>query len=335
MLGLGRRWALLVTLMGLACRVESTPAVEPEPEGEATTQPAGTDIVPELGPLQVAVTVDDLPAHGASVAGLEPLEIHQRLLAAFEAHGMTQVYGFINADKLEHTPELRAPLEAWVDAGHPLGNHTYRHSSLRETDLPTFYRDIADNEPILEALALGGQRTPTFRYPYLLEGMSRDDTLAIREHLAERGYRVAPVTIDFYDWAFNGAFARCTAAGDTRAVEAIRSTFLEHAIEMLAWSDAASQALYGRRIPQVLLLHVGAIDAVLIEDLLTAMEAQGVEWISLDAALADSAYDETYVHEGRNQGTLLDQKIDTEGGDHPPRHVHPRSLLEAMCLTPE
>ena len=322
-------------LTGLACRVESNPAVQPEPQAEGTTtQPAGTESVLDLEPLRVAITVDDLPAHGPPVAGLGPLEIHQRLLVAFEAHGMTQVYGFINADKLEHAPELRAPLEAWIDAGHPLGNHTYRHSSLRETDLATYYADIADNEPILESLALDGERTPTFRYPFLLEGMSRADTIAIRAHLARRGYRVAPVTIDFYDWAFNAAFSRCTAVGDAQAVEAIRAAFIEHALEMLAWSDAAALALYGRRIPHVLLLHVGAIDALLIEELLSAMEAQGVEWVSLDAALDDPAYGETYVREGRNQGTMLDQKIDTEGGDYPPRHVHPRVLLDAMCQTP-
>ena len=334
MLSLGRRLALLGAVAGLACRVEPAPVVEPAPAIAPTAQPAGTDGTPALAPLQVAVTVDDLPAHGPEVDGLNPLEIHRRLLAAFEAHDIDQVYGFINADKLEHTPELRAPLEAWVEAGHPLGNHTYRHSSLRETDLATYYRDIADNEPVLEALLPTGQRTPTFRYPYLLEGMSREDTAAIRDHLAERGYRIAPVTIDFYDWAFNAAFARCTALGDTRAVDAIRTAFIEHALEMLAWSDAAAQALYGRRIPHVLLLHVGAIDALLIEDLLEALEAAGVEWVPLDVALSDPAYDETYVQEGRTQGTHLDQKIDAEGGEYPPRHVHPRKLLDAMCLTP-
>ena len=285
----------------------------------------------ELGPLQVAITVDDLPAHGPRVDGLTWLAIHERLLEAFASHRVPQVYGFINADKMDHTPELREPLEAWVAAGHPLGNHTYSHPSLREIELDAYFADIARNEPVLDALALDGRRNPTFRYPYLLEGMSREDTIAIREHLDERGYRTAPVTIDFYDWAFNAAFARCTAAENERAVKAIEKTYLAHALEMLAWSDAAAQALYGRRIPHVLLIHSGAINAGLIEPLLEAMEAAGVEWVSLDAALADPAYAETFVHEGRNQGTLLDQKIDTEGAEHPPRHTHPRALLESMC----
>ncbi|MCR9162547.1 MAG: polysaccharide deacetylase family protein [Nannocystaceae bacterium] len=323
-----RRSLLFATVL-IACR-PSAAHDAPAPPVEATE--LSVDRGPsELDPLQVAITVDDLPAHGPTIDGLTRLAVHQALLAAFASHEVPQVYGFVNAQSLERAPELRAPLEAWVAAGHPLGNHTYSHPSLREIGLDDYFADIAQNEPTLDALAPGGVRTPTFRYPYLLEGMSREDTLAIRAHLDERGYRDAPVTIDFYDWAFNAAFARCTAAGNSRAVQAIEKTYMAHAMEMLAWSDAAAQALYGRRIPHVLLIHAGAINAGLIEPLLDAMEAEGVEWISLDDALADPVYAETYVHEGRNQGTLLDQKIDTEGGEHPPRHTHPRALLEAMC----
>lgn len=287
----------------------------------------------EVGPLQVAITVDDLPAHGPRVDGLTWLEVHQQLLDAFSSHEVPQVYGFINADKMDHDPRLRAALKAWTAAGHPLGNHTYSHPSLREVGLDAYFADIAKNEPALDSLALNGQRTPTFRYPFLLEGMSREDTIAIRDHLDQRGYRTAPVTIDFYDWAFNAAYARCTEARDERAVKAIEKTYMIHALEMLAWSDAAAQALYGRRIPHVLLIHSGAINARMIEPLLDAMEGAGVEWVSLDDALADPVDADTYVRDGRNQGTLLDQKIDTEGVEHPPRHMHPRALLEAMCTT--
>ncbi len=330
---------LAIGLHSLAggCRASSAPPQAPcetdvqvapaSPRPDVGTSEEGAQ---DLGPLQVAITVDDLPAHGPSVEGLDGLTIHQRLLAAFAAHDVPQVYGFINAEKIEGRPELRAALEAWVEAGHPLGNHTYSHPSLREIGLQAYFEDIAANEPLLDELA-SGQRTPTFRYPFLLEGMSEEDTKKIRAHLDERGYRVADVTIDFYDWAFNPPYARCTKLGDKAALEALRKTFVEHALEMLAWSDAAAQDLYGRRIPQVLLLHAGAFDAEMIEPLLGAMEQRGVEWVSLDDALADPAYSTRYVHEGRNQGTLLDQKIETVGGPHPPWNLHPRALLEVLC----
>lgn len=298
--------------------------------------PAVEPVIPPTapGPLQVAITVDDLPAHGPAVPGLSGVEIHRALLSAFEAHSVPQVYGFVNAAKLDGAPELRAALEAWTAAGHPLANHTYSHLSLRKVGLRAYFRDIAANEPLLERMALEGHRVPTFRYPFLLEGMSRADTVAIREHLDQRGYRIAPVTIDFFDWAFNPPYARCLAIGDRTAIKALRATFIDHAIEMLEWSDAAALDLYGRRIPHVLLLHAGAFDAEMIEPLLKAMEEHAVEWVSLDKALADPAYAERHTVEGRNQGTQLDQKINAEDAAHPPWNRHPRELLQALCPEP-
>ncbi|MEM6294939.1 MAG: polysaccharide deacetylase family protein, partial [Myxococcota bacterium] len=261
-------------------------------------------------------------------------DVHKRLLAAFAAHDVPQVYGFVNAQKLEGSPELRAALEAWTAAGHPLGNHTFTHPSLRSTSVADYYDDIAKNEPLLDELALGGTRVPTFRYPFLLEGMTRQDTLAIRDHLTERGYRIAPVTIDFYDWAFNPPYARCVEQNNEAAIEALRKTFLSHALEMLDWADAAAIDLYGRRVPHVLLLHSGAFGAEMIEPLLVAMEARGVEWVSLDTALADPIYAELPVHDGRNQGTLLEQVIDAGGAPHPPWNGHPDALLAVLCSKP-
>lgn len=329
----------------LGCEPEQTPNAAPSASTPPTaTPPVATAPSPtspvkrapppqEPEPLQVAITVDDLPAHGPAVPGLSAVELHQALLTAFAAHEVPQVYGFLNAGKLKGAPELRAALEAWTAAGHPLGNHTYDHPSLRKTDLDTYFRDIEANEPLLDELALKGHRVPTFRYPFLLEGMSREDTNSIRAYLDKRGYRNAPVTIDFYDWAFNPPYARCRAIADKKALAALRKTFLDHAIEMLEWSDAAAQDLYGRRIPHVLLLHAGAFDAQMIEPLLQTMEDHGVQWVSLDEALADPVYAERHIVEGRNQGTLLDQKIDAEAAPHPPWNRHPRALLEALCPT--
>ncbi len=336
--------SLLVLAAGFAASAAScaTPARPPEPPAEttpvtpSTPPPATTTAAPEAakGPLQVAITVDDLPRHGPPVRGVTDLEIHRRLLTAFAAHDVPQVYGFVNAQKLEAAPELRSALEAWTEAGHPLGNHTFTHPSLRAMSVDDFYVDIAKNEPLLDELALDGRRVPTFRYPFLLEGMTRQDTLDIRAHLLERGYRIAPVTIDFYDWAFNPPYARCVAQNNEAAIEALRETFLLHALEMLDWADAAALDLYGRRVPHVMLLHSGSFAAEMIEPLLVAMEKRGVRWVPLDTALADPIYADLPVHDGRNQGTLLDMAIDAGGAPHPPWNMHPDALLAVLCTNP-
>ncbi len=326
-------WFALVTVLAGGCAAPSSsdrPAVPlaetppPEPAPPPKSQPR----------LQVAITVDDLPAHGPVPPGVDRLELHQRLLAAFEAHHVPRVYGFVNGRGVAEHEDRRAALDAWVAAGHPLGNHTFSHPRLQDVGLDAYLHDIAANEALLAGLMADAPVEPTFRYPFLLEGTDRASTLAIRAHLHSQGYRVAPATIDFYDWAFNPPYVRCLAQHDDAALQALRTTFVQHAWEMLHWSDAAAIQLYGRRIPQVLLLHGGAFDAEMIDPLLTMMEKQGVEWISLDQALQDPVYSQLPLQDGRNQGTLQEQEIDAGDRDHPPWNAHPDALLEVLCREP-
>lgn len=80
--------------------------------------------------------------------------------------------------------------------------------------------------------------------------------------------------------------------------------------ECLRWSDEAASRVWGRRIPHVLLLHVGAFDAVMIEALLDAYEEAGVEWVALDEALEDPVYDDLPTAPGQTRGTLIDMMVD-------------------------
>jgi hypothetical protein len=48
--------------------------------------------------------------------------------------------------------------------------------------------------------------------------------------------------------------------------------------------------VFGRQIRHILLLHLGAFDAVMLDALLGAYQAAGVKTISLQAAMRDPAY---------------------------------------------
>jgi peptidoglycan-N-acetylglucosamine deacetylase len=63
-----------------------------------------------------------------------------------------------------------------------------------------------------------------------------------------------PVTVDFFDWMWNEAFARC--AGVPGAVDALRRGFRESALRALSWSEQTAETLVRRPIKQILLLHV-------------------------------------------------------------------------------
>src|SRR3712207_2374363 len=62
---------------------------------------------------QLAITMDDLPVHGTLPPGETRASVAERILAAFRAAGVPEVYGFLNAAHLEREPETAAVLSAW------------------------------------------------------------------------------------------------------------------------------------------------------------------------------------------------------------------------------
>ena len=75
----------------------------------------------------MAITFDDLPAHGQLPPGVTREEVTRKILAAFKEAKVPEVYGFINAGKLQTHPEDIKVLQLWREAGEPLANHTYDH----------------------------------------------------------------------------------------------------------------------------------------------------------------------------------------------------------------
>lgn len=244
---------------------------------------------PSPAQIQVALTVDDLPAHGPLPPGVTRIAIADKILSAFERHGITGVYGFVNAKKVDDVPEDEAVLRRWVAAGHVLGNHSYSHPSLHKTEVTAYLADIERDEPLLERLQPSADHK-LFRYPFLFEGDTLEKFDAVRAYLGQHGYTVAEVTIDADDWAFNPPFGRCTERGDAPALAELHRDFIEAHVEELDRMRELTRTLSGREVPQVVLLHIGIADADAIDDLLTAYEKRGVKWIGLRAALGDAFY---------------------------------------------
>lgn len=296
-----------------------------EDDGPPISHPE-VDVRPgAVEPIRVAITFDDLPGNGLAMA---------QIAEALARHDVPPSYGFINGVQLERHPEGEATLTGWLEAGHKLGNHTYRHPHMDEVGVEAFIEDIEANEPLLERLT--GESGPDaswryFRYPFLKQGFDAASTAAVRAHLLEDPYTIAEVTIDFGDWAYNPAYGRCEAKRDDVAIAALERRFLSSAVEFLAWNEAAVREAYGRPVPHVLLLHSGSFDGVMIEDLLTAYEKRGVEWITLEEALADPAYREHEPPAKSHGDSMIEQTIQTEGVAHPPWMSQALVLLDVVC----
>jgi peptidoglycan/xylan/chitin deacetylase (PgdA/CDA1 family) len=241
----------------------------------------------QVSGTELAITVDDLPAQGSLPAGITRVDVIDRLLAVLRRHRVPGVVGFVNGGPVEDVPAYGDILQRWVAAGYRLGNHTFRHTDLDRAGPARFIVDIERNELVIARYSPAEPRR-MFRYPYLREGATPSDRDAIRGVLRKRGYLIVPVTVAFYDWEWNDTYVRCTT---TRGAGALTRAFVEAGLRALRWSEHTGRTLVQRPIKQILLLHANAIDALALDDLLSAYEAHGVRFIPVQDALDDPVYE--------------------------------------------
>jgi hypothetical protein len=68
----------------------------------------------------------------SSSDGYRVASIMQKISDALVRNGIRDVYGFGNSWSLVQHPEFATVLDAWVAAGHHVGNHTRSHLVLTE-----------------------------------------------------------------------------------------------------------------------------------------------------------------------------------------------------------
>lgn len=278
----------------------------------------------------LAITFDDLPDHGPLPAGVTRSDVARSILAALKSAGLPEVYGFINAGKLEKHPEEIEVLKLWREAGQPLANHTYTHMNFNENTVAAFEENIEKNEPALQLL-MGDQNWHWFRYPYLWEGDTLEKRRAVRSYLQSHGYRIAQVTMDFEDYAWNGAYARCRDKGDEESIAWLKQSYLNTAFEYLALDQKMAQQIFQRDIKHVLLMHVGAFDALMLPEFLQQLKQRGFKFISLREAQSDPAYGTDPDAALKEGGTLLDQIFDSRHLQYPPHAEKPMKQLREIC----
>jgi peptidoglycan/xylan/chitin deacetylase (PgdA/CDA1 family) len=261
---------------------------------------------------RVALTFDDLPAHGALPAGMTRSGVARSILDTLTRHKAPATYGFVNARALETGSDNALVLRLWRAAGHPLANHTYSHMNLSAHSAKEFLEDVARNEMALRE-HMGDQGWRWLRYPYLREGDTLEKRRAVRHALGERGYRIAQVTMSFDDWAYNDPYARCLAKGDTSAIEWLKRSYAERAKRSLAEAQTSARRVYGRDIPHVMLLHVGALQTVMLGTLFELLETSGFGLVTLEEAQADPAYAIDPDHPAAIGTTLQQQMADAKG----------------------
>jgi peptidoglycan/xylan/chitin deacetylase (PgdA/CDA1 family) len=242
---------------------------------------------------RVAITIDDGPV----VNEMSDLGRFQRitngLIGSFQAE-QVPVTMFVNEVQL-NVPGQRdsraAVLDQWIDAGFDLANHSYSHQSANQVPFARYADEIIKGEVITRATVERRGRTLTwFRYPYLHAGQTAEQHESVLAFLESRGYRVAPVTVDYADYSFAGPYSRELRSGRVEQANRIRQAYIDQVDPGFEHAEKASVEVFGREIPQILLIHCNELNSVAVRDTIARMRLRGYSFITLDEAMSDPAY---------------------------------------------
>ena len=286
---------------------------------------------PAQAQRRIVITIDDLPAGAAnSMTAGEILEMTDKLLATLRGQKVP-VVGFVNEQKLYKTGEVDDRIKAlnrWLDNGFELGNHTFAHTSLNRVPLQAWEEEVIRGETVTrQLLAQHKMKLRYLRHPYLDVGADLQTRREAEAFLTSRGYRIAPITMDAWDWMYAGVYDDARKRGDTALQKQLVDSYLSYNTAVFDYGEKFSKNLFDYEPRQILLLHANWLEADHVGELIDLLQKRGYQFITLEDALSDGAYSspDDYVGEGTG---WLDHWAITRG--HPAQNtpVFPQWVID-------
>ncbi|MEL6681559.1 MAG: polysaccharide deacetylase family protein [Pseudomonadota bacterium] len=234
---------------------------------------------------EIAITLDDLPyvmpSRTSPQEGLAQVNAVNLHLAGHDIIAT----GFVVGQQV--TSQSLPALQAFVAAGHTVGNHSWSHSDYGTQSARVFRNETERTDRVL---AQWLRENRFYRFPFLREGETEAAKQAAEQILARLGYVNVPVTIDNDEWRFNADYIAALSAGDKSAAEAIAGRYIEHMQEQTLHFQTLAQEVLGRDVKHILLLHMNQINADHLDRLLGWYADEGWTFITVGAALTDPLY---------------------------------------------
>lgn len=238
--------------------------------------------------VRLAVTVDDifLWKNMRWAPGFSPAIVTRSLIEAFRRHTIEGVYAFSCTSPCSSDPTMFKLLDAWIEAGHFVANHTHYHASLNWIAADRYIDDIARTEEIVGRW-LSCAPAKYFRYAMDNWGDSQTKHDTVQRYLVRNGYQTVPITSWFYDTEFIAPHYRASISGDQAAVELVKTHFIETAVKQLQSHVEAAQRVFARDFPHIWLIHGTPLAAQCLPEILDRFADVGVTFVTLAEAMRD------------------------------------------------
>lgn len=281
---------------------------------------------------RVALTFDDLPMTGGPPCDTRLVrQVTARLTGFLETRSIPAAGLASPGRRCFDTALLGETLGRWRDIGALVGNHTATHPDLNSTPVETYLVNIDRAQRLIDEAV--GPQPRWFRPPYLHMGDESRSKQALERHLSANGYRLAPVTVDNQEWVYAAVYQHAREHGDVALLERLVDAYLEHLAASMEFYERLSVDVFGREIPQVLLLHANPLNADHLGAVTAMLEDRGYRFVGLADAVSDSAYarPDTYVGP---RGLSWIQRWALEAGvpvpDEPREHAWVADALERI-----
>lgn len=267
------------------------------------------------------ISVDDLPFATVRLHpdAAERERITRALLDVLKKHKIPAI-GLVIGGNIEMDRKL---LDFWLDAGYELGNHSHGHLNYTRTGAQEYVADVEAGRREL-AEAGRGAKVRFFRFPFLREGDTEAKLDAMRAYLAESGQRNLPVTIDTQDWSFEEPWVEARKKGDERALARIGEEYQQSLQLEVRTYESLGDELFGRPVPQILLLHANEVGAAQWDRLFTWLEERGYRFAGVDEVMADPAFSRPQRYVSHFGSSLWDRLAAEQGTE--------KALVEVRTL---
>ncbi len=241
---------------------------------------------PAVSARELAVTMDDLPfIWQGKYDEQHDMGIATSILDTLDSHTL-KMMGFVTGWRVKK-PYQRDLLARFVERGHTLGNHTFKHLDLNTVSAGAYGDNISLCEEVIKEWVTGPR---FFRYPYLHRGNTEKKRDDVYTFLSTQEYTTVPVTIVAEDWIYDEMLEAALKKNNAPDLERIGRAYVAHAAEKTKYYEGLAGKKVKRPIRHILLLHMKHLNARCLGDLLAWYHRNGWTFITVQDALKDPVY---------------------------------------------
>lgn len=259
-------------------------------------------------PSRIAITVDDLPyVPRSKTSTAEGQRYVNSIIQALRKHDIVAT-GFAVGQQVD--AETRPALQAFVDAGHTIGNHSWSHADYDSLTQDEFRDETARTHQVLSKWITGPRY---YRFPYLSEGETEQAKTDATAVLTELGYQNVPVTIDNDEWKYNAEYLDVIKRGDAKRAAEVARQYIAHMQERTLHFQNLAQDALGGDVDHILLIHLNGINADHFETLLDWYADQGWSFITVKEAMRHPVFSMPDLYTGSRGISQIERVLGRAG----------------------